>query len=1203
MKRRATAVITAAMIGILTFSSTAVAAENVPTTYAEGDLDNLVMNKATTLEDDGTYTIKLEAYAKGNVSTTTVKQVVPTDVILVLDQSGSMVQESITGIPGDTYVEANPTNAELVSGDYYYKVDDSYYRVTATKELVSSSVEWLGQDGKTYKDEELSTSWTASNGNVYNTATPFVTSTLKTYTRNTKSYGLVNNPHFINDNDSSDDVKGYFNMNSLREAFTNKKKTDSTTVSFHNDIPDGVEGWTAQDPYYVAVVYTAVTKQEVNKYRYTYTYTDENGKVITIGTSESATETVLDGTTCTVTPLYTRETTEGTRLKALQYAANRFINSIRTNAIANGVDHRVAVVGFASDEYEGSNNQYYYANTELFVGQTQYNYAVNGKESTYNTSGNLAENHYSEAFQNVRTDAGYNNLIDSVDVLAGLGGTHPSLGFEMANGIFAANDANYVKPDGSTATRNRIIIFLTDGTPGDSGYDSDEASSTVNKAAVSKETYNARVYTVAVLDDASTGDSNVDTFLKNTSSSNSYTLATSTAALDNFFQTIDKDISSTETNVTLSESAYVVDRLSDYFVIPNGFTIDNNVTVQIAKHAGDEAFNNPTDAPSSVTASLSTDSDGTNRGIVVQGFNFVSSDNLVTTSVSEGGSTVANGNKLVITISGLLAKDEAAIGTYIDTNNSSFSGIWDKDDDGSYGMIKAFPVPHTMLDKKLFVLDYAKEASLDVHNATKLDSIEDGLFSQVGDNNTSLSGKYGTISSTSGLKYTPNTMKWDGYDTFYALGKDNEVGDAKTKNIWSKVSVIPANNVYYEDSFITDTTNGTVGIAYSDDWKTVGSSVGNVETPNDGEHGWITDLADDATYSDGSAQYAGAGATATFTFTGTGVDIYSRTNLKTGMVRAQLYKGESMTASAMSKSLVVDNLAQSGDYYQIPTVSFYNLEYGTYTVKLTVGTSSTSATGEARSTYYLDGIRVYNPLSDETEADATVSEAYGDEIGAIFREVRELLLAAESLEGEMDDIEGVVFIDYNPEDKGAGNASTATISTYEDYGPKNEVYLAKDQAIAFAVVGGEKYAVGLKAPNGLTTTQVTNGENTSLIEIAHASDLYYEITPNENDYVIIKNTGDQLLSITKLKTTGSTTVEEVATYSLRSMMLYADTFDSLPVVDYVEEPEITEPSTPDVGGDVVIDNPEEEESTEDVKPVIEWLNKLFDPIRKFLGRF
>lgn len=105
---------------------------------ADPSLDNLVMNKTVQLEDDGTYTINLEAYAKGQVSTETVKRVIPADIVLVLDQSGSMEQSSIDGIPSDTYTEVTDslTNGQVADGDYYYKVGDNYYPVTAERQVL-----------------------------------------------------------------------------------------------------------------------------------------------------------------------------------------------------------------------------------------------------------------------------------------------------------------------------------------------------------------------------------------------------------------------------------------------------------------------------------------------------------------------------------------------------------------------------------------------------------------------------------------------------------------------------------------------------------------------------------------------------------------------------------------------------------------------------------------------------------------------------------------------------------------------------------------------------------------------------------------------------------------------------------------------------------------------------------------------------------
>lgn len=1155
--------------------------------------ENLVMNKQAWLEDDGTYTIQLEAYAKGEVTTETYKKVVPADIILVLDQSGSMQSDDykISGIPSDTYtkVTGTLTNAQVADGSYYYEVDGNYYLVEAEKETVGVETKWVGQDGKTYTDDEISYSWSrAYDDKEYNTAKPFVTASLKTYTRESRKIGLVESFWYTNDKDSDDTTKvSLGNATSAEDArttFSDKKKTDFNTVEFHNDGAPSTGDTEADNPFYVAAVYTTVTKEEVKTYRYTYSYTDEEDNTIKIGSSEGGADDA-----CSISPLYTRGTKDGYRLDALKYAANKFVANIYASAKKNNVDHRIAVVGFGSDDYTGTSSEYYYSNSELFIGATQYNYHSGGKNSTYNSGNNLAKNHYGEAFQSVLTDAGHKNVLASIDALAGKGATYPNIGFEMANGIFSKYDAKYTMDDGTTGTRSRIIIFLTDGEPGDSGYDDSAATLAKTEAKESKETYGAKVHTVAVLSEAPTTGSNVDTFLKAMSSSGDYTLATDTAKLEGFFDEVDQSISSTTTTVKLSEDAVMVDLWSDYFVAPEGFTAEKNVTVQTAKHNGFESFANPSETPEGVKTAVTTSSDGKVTGIQVSGFDYISAENKVATDAT-GGSVKATGNKLVVTITGLLAKDEAAKGTYIDTNKE-YSAIWDTDDDGTYGIVKAFEMPHTRLDKKMVVLDYAKTAKIDAYNATKVDSASDSLFSKVGEDSVSLTGKYGKVNVNAGLTYTPSTMQWDGYESFYALGKDNTVGDQKTKNIWSKVTVVPANNVYYEDDFVTD-TSGTVGIVYTGDWKVEGESSNNQETGNTEIHGgWENaDLADDTTFTDGTAHVSStSGAMASFTFKGTGVDIYSYTDIESGVIRAKLYKvnGES---EKLTKSYIIDNYAASGEYYQIPTASFMNLEYGTY--KVTIEVFAKNNEEGARSTYYLDGIRIYNPI----EEDSLVQEAYGDEAGATFKSIREMLLDAKSLTVDTVEIDGVVFIDQI---ENAGETTNA-IGTYEALGPKNEVYLAKDQAIVFKVDGkASSYSVGLKAMTGeATKAEVSWEEGKHPYEVKATSDLYYKLVPNEDGLIVIKNTGENLLSITKLKTCSADNdaVEEV---NVAMLMAYVDEFDSLEVVDSKKDPE----QVPDV--DIKDDTTEKDdapEQEETVTVIQKWIKNLFDNIRGWFGR-
>lgn len=85
-------------------------------------VDGLVINKTATANDDGTYNIKLEAYTTGSVSTT--ESTKPTDIVLVLDQSGSMDED----MKSYTYAAAYPGNSH--SGSYYVKYRDSYVRVS-----------------------------------------------------------------------------------------------------------------------------------------------------------------------------------------------------------------------------------------------------------------------------------------------------------------------------------------------------------------------------------------------------------------------------------------------------------------------------------------------------------------------------------------------------------------------------------------------------------------------------------------------------------------------------------------------------------------------------------------------------------------------------------------------------------------------------------------------------------------------------------------------------------------------------------------------------------------------------------------------------------------------------------------------------------------------------------------------------------------
>lgn len=95
----------------------------------EDDGGRMVVDKTATLEDDGTYTINLSAYATGQTTTETIKTGKPLDIVLVLDQSGSMA-DSITSYSYQARTSQGYSYSNYGYREYYYLDEDgNYYRV------------------------------------------------------------------------------------------------------------------------------------------------------------------------------------------------------------------------------------------------------------------------------------------------------------------------------------------------------------------------------------------------------------------------------------------------------------------------------------------------------------------------------------------------------------------------------------------------------------------------------------------------------------------------------------------------------------------------------------------------------------------------------------------------------------------------------------------------------------------------------------------------------------------------------------------------------------------------------------------------------------------------------------------------------------------------------------------------------------------
>lgn len=367
------------------------------------------------------------------------------------------------------------------------------------------------------------------------------------------------------------------------------------------------------------------------------------------------------------------------------------------------------------------------------------------------------------------------------------------------------------------------------------------------------------------------------------------------------------------------------------------------------------------------------------------------------------------------------------------------------------------------------------------------------------------------------------------------------VTDTQGKKLVQNVYIIPASNVYYEDSLATFTDGS--GVAQNAVWSTVGNDDKAPTEQTDvyqaleelGKHSNV--YGHDGAYDNSSmlsmgtahkvtvtanmaANWEGdttsAWPTAQFTFKGTGFDIISLTNNKSGAIFVDVYAGSKAEGTA-EKKYVVNNYYgytyengkwivkenASDTLYQIPVMKITDLAYGEHTVVIKVAYSEYFDTAEAKEySFWLDAVRIYDPMGKDYDYTAD-NEGYPQYIK--LRD--ELAKTAETNKG-------VVFID------GAANAS---IADYANFGPNNEVYLMKGQAISFKVPENDKIAsiqIGAKAPNGKTTMTVTGTNDKALATeaLSTATEMYYQIA-NAGEQFTITNTGDGILSLTNLKIT------------------------------------------------------------------------------------
>lgn len=625
-------------------------------TGSDNGNNGMVVNKTSVYnEETGAYDITLEAYATGSKVISTVTSDVPTDIVLVLDQSGSM-GDNFSTTTSDSWVsygkrtnDANYNNRMDSSNksknrNLYYKLSDGgYAEVLMDRSEAGTVKKYTEYSGNNYScNHSGDTLYTEVNG----------------------QYVKVS-------------VSSEYDYTSAVYIYTY-----TYTAPDNSPVTETSRGPFGDPPF-------PIYKEEtVTEYAYTYSYT-VNGTRTDIGTSTGA-DTVFE------TELYQKipSGTKITRLEALKNAAATFANSVEEKAKgADGVlgteddiSHRIAVVGFASQSGNGDN-------TELLsiAGSNSGNVGV-----AYH---NITDQNLKDVLQEVDTSAGQTMVSDAIGALAASGATQTDLGLDMAQRILSANP---VQPN---EKRNRVVIVFTDGAPTSfNGFEKDVADNAITHAG-SIKTAGATVYTIGIFagaDATSAGtepsgdlgqnssslNSACNWFMQQVSSNNGaprtpsyYLSAADTGSLSNIFQQISDNIESGGSSSTLTEESVVRDIISPQFTLPAGATASDITleTYACTGKDGDTYTWRQNDTAMGATATI----DGNN--VSVTGFNF--SDNYVGT-VTNNGIVTYRGHKLVIRFS---VKPQPGFlgGNNVPTNAGA--GVYESKD--SETPVREFPQP------------------------------------------------------------------------------------------------------------------------------------------------------------------------------------------------------------------------------------------------------------------------------------------------------------------------------------------------------------------------------------------------------------------------------------------------------------------------------------------------------------------------------
>lgn len=589
--------------------------------YAEnGGSDNgMVIHKTATANSDGSYTIELEAYATGESITTTVTEDIPTDIVLVLDQSGSM-NENMSSAQGFAAYK-NQSNSSLYparfNNDSYYADKNLYYPVG---------------DGYAEVSVERQQRYTEYSNS----------------TTNSTYYSDRNNLYIKDENGGYQQVTVNRSGRYPDHSYTYSVAKQTICSS---DGANGIPDFGSYGPLY----------RPVNRdYVYTYSYKLDGQDRVVIETSEGK-NTVPSKT------YYYKGTVNTTKLQALQSAVTNFANAVAEKAKGaddqygtdDDVNHRIAVVKFTNSATDLTNGLVEMKNAN---GLTTVQNVVNSLTAGGDTYPETGLNTANSIFEANPVQAGEKR--NRVIILF-TDGYPAESGTDNINYTLCDNAIVNAKISKETYGATVYTVGIFSGANPNSDIDSNfEYGNRRDNAKQLVAANRYMHYTSSNFKDAQSMQNG------GTKSGNGYYLSAADAdTLNNIFQQISGQIETGGSETTLGSETVVKDIISPYFTLP-AETTASGIQIDTYDCTGKNGDTYTWSSTSGGTGGASATVNGDQ--VSVTGFNF--SENWCGTETYTQGNTTVRGKKLVISFT-VDPKREFLGGNDVITNASA--GIYE----------------------------------------------------------------------------------------------------------------------------------------------------------------------------------------------------------------------------------------------------------------------------------------------------------------------------------------------------------------------------------------------------------------------------------------------------------------------------------------------------------------------------------------------